>query len=553
MMFARSATEPRRSRGARRFAIFAVGIVALASLAGSAQNVHQAHRIPTVPDELLSRPVPIRQGIGAARDVVSTSSKEAQAFYDQGLAYLHSYVWIEAARSFNQALRLDPRLALAHIGLTYAYAELNLPSRASEAMGRARAMAAGLSEHERRHIDVRDAQMLAEAAPADAAKLAAYRTSLDRALDGFPGDVELWLLRGIAESPDPADRGQGSQPSAAKFFDKALSISPGHFAAHHYLTHALENGGRLNDALSHAASYARGASQVPHALHMHGHVLRRAGRIDDAIAAFEHADRLGSAYFKAENVPAELDWHYEHNLDLLASSYRYLGQSARAERALRTAFDLPSALVVQMFNKRNWPEFLISRGRTEEALAAAGILIAHPAPLVRATGHIAAAHAQMASKRFKEAAGASNAALKELKSSPAGAGLIVPAFEQLQGEFFLRTGPAAKGRDLMREAARKVRQAPGPDNWVQALFALEAMARAAREAGDWEVAAWAAAEMRAHDPQYGGTHYALGLVAEHNGNTAAAQAAFAEAARLWSRADPDFPELRAIRNRRTTR
>ena len=51
------------------------------------------------------RPVPIRTGIGIAHDAVSTKSKEAQAFYDQGLAYLHSYVWLEAARSFNQALR----------------------------------------------------------------------------------------------------------------------------------------------------------------------------------------------------------------------------------------------------------------------------------------------------------------------------------------------------------------------------------------------------------------------------------------------------------------
>jgi hypothetical protein len=54
-------------------------------------------------------------GIGSAHDAVSTASKQAQAFYDQGLACLHSYVWLEAARSFNQALALDPKLALAHL------------------------------------------------------------------------------------------------------------------------------------------------------------------------------------------------------------------------------------------------------------------------------------------------------------------------------------------------------------------------------------------------------------------------------------------------------
>src|SRR5437762_11957708 len=74
---------------------------------------------------LAERPVALRSGIGSAHDAVSTTSKEAQAFYDQGLAYLHSYVWLEAARSFNQALRLDLKLALAHLGLTIAYTELN--------------------------------------------------------------------------------------------------------------------------------------------------------------------------------------------------------------------------------------------------------------------------------------------------------------------------------------------------------------------------------------------------------------------------------------------
>jgi len=59
--------------------------------------------------------VTIRTGIGELHEKVSTQSAEAQSLYDQGLAYLHSYVWIEAARSFHQALRLDPNLAMAYL------------------------------------------------------------------------------------------------------------------------------------------------------------------------------------------------------------------------------------------------------------------------------------------------------------------------------------------------------------------------------------------------------------------------------------------------------
>jgi hypothetical protein len=55
--------------------------------------------------------------------------------------------------------------------------------------------------------------------------------------------------------------------------------------------------------------------------------------------------------------------------------------------------------------------------------------------------------------------------------------------------------------------------------------------------------------MREHDAAYAGTHYALGMVAEHKGEHAAAERAFGEAVRLWAQADPDLPELRDARAR----
>ena len=65
----------------------------------------------------------------------------------------------------------------------------------------------------------------------------------------------------------------------------------------------------------------------------------------------------------------------------------------------------------------------------------------------------------------------------------------------------------------MERAAQKWRALPGPDAWTQSLFRLEAMARAARDVGDWPLAARMAQLMLEHDPAYAGTHYALALVA----------------------------------------
>jgi tetratricopeptide (TPR) repeat protein len=509
-----------------------------------AQATH-AHPIPVVPAELLNRPLPLRSNIGRAHDVVSTSSREAQAYYDQGLAYLHGYVWIEAARSFNQALRIDQRLAMAQVGLSIAYTELNQPAAARSALDKAGALAAQASEHDRLHVAARVAQASAEAAPGDQAKLTAYRRALDQALAKAPQDVELLLLRGVAESPDPSDRGQGSVAASIPFYEKALAL--GGVAAHHYLTHALENSGRVAEAQPHAEAYARAAPAIPHALHMNGHVLRRLGRIDEAVGAFEAASRAEAEYLRTEKIPAEYDWHDEHNLDLLGSSYQYLGQMAKAERELKAAFDLPSSLIVQMYNKRAWPEFLIGRGRTEDALAAARVLTAHSVSLVRAVGHIESGQARLAAGNLPAAAAESNAALAELRGAPGGQGLVAPALQELQGQYLLRSGQRDRAHTTLEDLVKKIRALPGPDNWVQALFTMESLARTAREADDWMFAEWIGRQMVDHDQHYAGGHYALGLAAQHRGDVSNARAEFELAARAWSKADTTLPELARIR------
>ena len=90
---------------------------------------------------------------------------------------------------------------------------------------------------------------------------------------------------------------------------------------------------------------------------------------------------------------------------------------------------------------------------------------------------------------------------------------------------------------------------PGPDAWTEALYRLESIARAAREAGDWDLAAYTAEQMREHDPAYAGTRYALALVAEQRGDTAAAGREFTAAVDLWKDADPDLAVLRDARAR----
>lgn len=516
---------------------------------------HSQHAIPSVPQELLERRVPIRAGIGAAHDDAGTESRQAQAFYDQGLAYLHSYVWIEAARSFHEALRLDPNLTLAHVGLSYCYVELGKAGEAKKAIAAAQTLAARSDDHVKRHVEARALQMAAEDGPRDAARLAAYRKSLDSAIAAFPNDVELLLKRGIAASPDPADRGQGSVLASLPYYERALKISASGdapaagFAARHYSAHALENGARTKEAVDAALRYSSLAPEVPHARHMYGHGLRRSGRVVEAIAQFEAADKIQRSYFVKEKIAPELDWHHAHNLELLAASYQYIGQMRKAESLLKQAFALPSGLLVQVVNKREYPAFLVARNRLEEGLEAARSLSAHAHPVAQAAGHIEAGFALLAMNRPADAANASNAALRALKTAREGQGLAVITLEALQGEFRLRTAQREQGRQTMERAAQKWRALPGPDAWTQSLFRLEALARSARQVGDWPLAARMAQLMLEHDADYAGTHYALALVARQEQNAATAAREFDLAVKAWANADRDLPELALARKR----
>jgi hypothetical protein len=214
---------------------------------------------------------------------------------------------------------------------------------------------------------------------------------------------------------------------------------------------------------------------------------------------------------------------------------------------LKQSFNMPTNLLVQAVNKREWPAFLIARNRPAEALTAAQQLLKHPSLVVQPPGHIEAGFAQLAMNRPADAGGSSNAALKALRSAQAGQGLAAIALEALQGEFLLRTAQRDKGRQVMERAAMKWRSLPGPDAWTQSLFRLEALARAARSVGDWATAARMAQLMLEHDPNYAGTHFALGLVSHHNtGTSETTLREFAMAEKAWASADKDLAELKTM-------
>ena len=514
--------------------------------AARAQSGHAStHRLTHVPEEILERPLPIRDGIGKAHEEVTTISKDAQAYYDQGLAYLHSYVWIEAARSFHQALRLDAKLAMAHLGLSYAFAGLGDPAAARQASQQASALSGPVSNREKARIRLCALQLVDAGEPA---KLRSnYLKELDLILAKHPRDVELLMLRGQADQQTPDVPGMGVDEGSLVFYERALTEQPHYFAVHHYLTHAYENVGRTDLALKHAEEYVRLAPAVPHAHHMHGHILRRVNRTQEAIAEFRRADELELVYFRTENIAPKYDWQYHHNLDLLGVSYQYAGRMRLADTILRRSFELPSIEFSQELNENAWPMLLLLEGRTDQAQSAAKALMGRADPVVQALGHLMASRIVMRLGRADEAVEEGDRALHLLRGAPNG-GVLLPELELVQGEFLLRKERSEKGRAMLRDGVSKLRADPASDRWTQTVLRIEAVETLARDLGDWSLASDVAKQMQQFAPFYAGTHYALAKEAEHAGNAEEARHEYEEAINGWSAADADFGVLTDARH-----
>ncbi|HLW99339.1 MAG TPA: tetratricopeptide repeat protein [Candidatus Acidoferrales bacterium] len=528
------------TRAAALILLLGLGTSLSADKGASAQT--QKEMIGYAPRELLTRPIALLPGVGTLHDPVTTSSKDAQAFYDQGMALVMSYEWIDAARSFHQALRLDPKLAMAWIGLSDAYFGLQDTDEANAAHARAADLADHVSDREKRRIEIRARQLDFVANPLDASKYAAYRKAVEDALAVDPADAMLWILRGMVEEGTPYGHGQGGGVTSIALYEAALARSPDNFVAHHYLAHTYENLGLMQMALEQVEAYARLAPAIPHAHHMVGHILRRIGRSDEAIQQFLEADRLENVEIAAEHIPPGLDWHYAHNQSLLGLTYQYEGQTKSAEASLKKAFSLPAYVDLGEYNRKAWPEFLLSQGRLQEALAAARDVANSRSAMGRAAGHAMAGRVQLAMGNTDQALTELTSAEQALQgmNNPAP---FAPYVEGLRGEIMLKNGQLSEATQLLQQIEPVLRRLAGPDEWTETLFSLEWVFHLAHKAGAWDLAEFTASQMAGHDKYYGGTHYALGLVAEHRGDAAAARREFSEAEKDWSHGDSDFPPI----------
>src|SRR5262245_8671996 len=336
----------------KRMKLRAARFVCCAAALGAAQVFAQTKDNTAVchtPAETKAATTPARlmEGYGKVHMPITTKSEEAQRFFNQGLALLHSFWAYEADRSFEYAAQLDPECAMAQWGI--AMAAVN-EKRRDEAIKRAKELAAKASERERLYIAAVEARYQGERAAIQnngfLGSTEPYQKALRKIVAFYQDDLEAKLFLALALMSG-YERDGAPKPGtveAIALLQVVLAKAPNHLAANHYMIHATESGRRAIDGASAADVYGSLAPKVGHAVHMPGHTYVHIDRWDDAAKAFESSAEVDRAYIRDNKETTDhAAGPYGHNIHFLTMVYGYQGRYRDAVRVSRELLDATKA------------------------------------------------------------------------------------------------------------------------------------------------------------------------------------------------------------------
>jgi tetratricopeptide (TPR) repeat protein len=320
--------------------LIAIGCVVAVAAAAAAQTQ------PAPPRSLYDRytePIQIfKTGLGTFTKPMSSPSKEAQSFFDQGFQMMYAFAKREAVRSFREAWKRDPDCAICYWGEAWAWGSyLNAPMNAMEAPHAYAAAQKALSLKRRATAKERaliDAMAVRYVEKFDAAKRVeqdrAYADAMQKVSAQYPDDLEIATLYADALFLLEPRRGTRdvNAPNVQRLhqvLESVLARDVHHPGACHLYVHATESTivpGRAEACAEFLGQSIPGASHINH---MPSHTWNEVGRWGDSVRAnlaAWHSDQKAA-------VGQGFAIYPEHNLHMLLYAASYDGQGAIAVRA----------------------------------------------------------------------------------------------------------------------------------------------------------------------------------------------------------------------------
>src|SRR5438270_5136270 len=362
------------------------------------------HAMPGPPQTLAdwARGARLYEGLGGFHRPVTTSSPEAQRYFEQGMRFVWAFNHDEATRCFAKAAAIDPKCASCFWGVALTLGpNYNMPMMNSararvgwEAVLKAQANATHATPVERALIAA-VAKRYSGSSGIDPSNstpvLSAYADAMRGVAAKYPNDLDVQTLYAEAlmnKAPWKLWNADGTPaegtPQIVSTLRQVLDRNPRHPGANHYYIHAIEASPHPERALQSAEALIGMMPAAGHLDHMPAHILQRVGRYEEAANANRKGAAADLAYLKATAPPDYYPMYLIHNFQFLAASAGMEGRRAETIHALRQAReDMPDAMLLAT------PGFDWSAGFLYDALVRFGMwdaMLAEPAPNEKLTG-----------------------------------------------------------------------------------------------------------------------------------------------------------------------
>ncbi len=518
------------------------------------------------PTDMTTGTEPLFVGIGSHHRSVMTSSEEAQAYFDQGLAFLFAFNHDEAIRSFRRAAEIDPTCAMAYWGIAYANGpHINnpvvTPDREAEAFAAAQEaarLAGSLDDDADRALIEAVTVRYASPQPEDRAPLdLGFAEAMAEVYERFPDDGDVGAL--YAESlmdlhPWDLWNHDGSAkdwtPEIVALLEDVLAEHPEHPLVLHLYIHTVEasdDPGRGDVAADRLRDLTPG---LGHLVHMPSHIDVLRGRWEEAIVANTKAIEADRVYRDAALIAPDFYRLYmSHNHHMKAYAAMMVGQSETALRSIAELVeDIPqdwlreNAIWADGFVAMPY-EVLMRFGRWQEILE-----VPEPPdylPFTRSMHHASRAVALAALDRAEEARAEQAAFLAERESLPEGAffgnnsanDLLDVADRLVEGEILYREGAKDAGIQALYEAAEREAELryDEPPDWIQPI--RHALGATLLQEGRYAEAEKVYREDLARLPENGWSLYGLGRSLRLQGKDAEAEEVETRFDAVWANAD----------------
>ncbi len=456
------------------------------------------------------------ENLCSVRYRATTKSVECQKFIDQGLGYYYSYVWMEAARSFETALSHDPTCAFAWLGLARSFEKWDKTPKANKALEKSKELRdkAGPREQLLITAKLQEKGMLPGVAPDERKKKAAQ--TLDELLTLYEDDEEGWFAR--------AQINGGTE--GAVYYKALLKHNPIHPGASHELVHFFENFKRPALGWPYALAYMESSPRIPHAFHMQAHLATRIGKWDRTTDWSARAVELQREYHRVQNVNPKDDHQFSHHLEILMTCLLHDGRDAEAravkEDIVKLGLSFQQPFMGLAIADQNWEEAekLVAKSKRGDKTQQAhqfAMLALEQGDTGKASSQIEVLQtAQRQKKGDKQT---------EIRVNTA------------QGWYLCQTGNSEAGLKMLKRAVDKTKADYSHHSWGRGASIMEIWGVAALQGGNASEAEEAFLEALAHDA--GSAKSALGLFAlcQKLDRLDEADRYLKLAKRLWARAD----------------